>query len=201
MTPNLPTIIVVLVLAGGLATALGRAVNLRREAAKGYREFAQRHDLEFVPASSWHEFPTAEGEIDGREIRLGCDEVTNLYSELHTLPEGMRIVDRPWRGDKIGETLTGWVESFADTGNRTVLTQDAQFDQKLEVTCSDPDAARNWLTPQRRQALVTLFQAGRINIYDGGVHESFYQVVVEPAALDESLSRMLKFSSEFDRRD
>ncbi|HSN57835.1 MAG TPA: hypothetical protein VLT32_24415 [Candidatus Sulfomarinibacteraceae bacterium] len=137
-----------------IAAVVAATVILRRQRYRTWRRLARRYRLTYRPDPSGR--PRVTGSINGRPCRLAVSnessdtgiaavEVVELTVEARTAaPPDLEITE----GTSV-DPLVG-VESVA--------TGDSAFDERLRVTGQDPEAIRAYLTPDRRRAILHLFE-------------------------------------------
>jgi hypothetical protein len=137
-----------------LAAVVAATVILRRQRHRTWRRLARRYRLAYRRDASGR--PHVTGSVNGRPCQLAVSnessdtgiagvEVVELTVEARTAaPPGLEITE----GTSV-DPLVG-VESVA--------TGDSAFDERLRVTGEDPEAIRAYLTPDRRRAILHLFE-------------------------------------------
>ncbi len=144
-----PALLVAVAVAGAVAVT----VVLRRRRRDVWRSFAARHGLAL--GSDDEGRPRVEGAVGGRPVTvslsressdtgvLGVEVVELAVGTVAPAPETLAVRRLPLAGEVVEE------EASVETG-------DERFDRLAEVRCDQPDAARDFLDPQRREALAAL---------------------------------------------
>ncbi|MEM7203605.1 MAG: hypothetical protein AAF628_25295 [Planctomycetota bacterium] len=146
-----------------IAVAIGFA--RRRSLGEAWVEFAGRHGFTHEGASLEHPSGRVRGHRDGRDVELGVVAVRDLHDrrkatliqlrvEVPGAPAGLSIrrdLPSPAFLDDVAAAAEGALSVPSD-----LETGDAVFDADHDVRAADPVAARAWLTPARRAALVPL---------------------------------------------
>lgn len=143
-----PVVLVAVAVAGATATT----VMLRRRRRDVWRRFAARHGLELGADGDGR--PTVGGGLDGRRVTvavsressdtgvLGVEVVELAVETAAPAPATLDVRRRPLAGE------------IAERDG--VETGDERFDRLAKVSCDDPDVARRFLGPRRREALAAL---------------------------------------------
>ncbi|MEM7433805.1 MAG: hypothetical protein AAF436_01545 [Myxococcota bacterium] len=148
----------------GILFAVTNSIKKKRRAA--LESFAHRYGLSIDP-QGWR-WPVLSGEIDGRDFAIGYDRARHASGRVDSkqralalffvrldlkgaLPDGLRVMKR----GLLGKAMTSDVE-----------TGDRDFDSGALVRCTNPEAAKAYLTPERRAALLRLLPRD-ISLEDG----------------------------------
>jgi hypothetical protein len=129
-------------------------IRQKRRIREAFDTFSQAHRLEVQRGS----FPTALGDVDGRFFSIGA--------KVHRTPSGrpqLQQVPDFWvqagvQGDVPREMVAG--KRGAMQGKGPVQTGDSEFDKKVWADCPNVEAARDFLTPERRRALIDVVALG-----------------------------------------
>ena len=136
-----------------VAAVVAATVILRRQRHRTWRRLARRYRLAYRRDSSGR--PRVTGSINGRHCRLA---VSNESSD--TGIAGVEVVELTVEARAaVPPTLEITEATSVDplVGVESVATGDGDFDEKLRVTGKDIEAIRSFLTPDRRQAVLRLF--------------------------------------------
>lgn len=124
---------------------------LRARAQQHYKAVCEAVGLTL--ASTDAPFPRASGSLGGHATQLWVDELRTFGLDRQFVRIRVGVAGVPElfiRSRRTEVEPTTW---------REVLTGDLAFDDTVRVSAPDPTAARAWLTPARRAALVSLSES------------------------------------------
>jgi hypothetical protein len=183
-----------------IAVAVVVSAALLRGRRQVWARFARRHGFDYSTDAARIE---VRGIIDNRGLRLftpdessdvgelGIQEVRMQVGLHGQLPPGIHI-----------SRLAGWAgasESLA--GLPAISTGDEQFDQQVFVQSEDPDRARRYLTPERRELVLKLVSDSQAN--DAGLDGASLfiadrEMIADQRRIDERLRLLLSLAPGLD---
>jgi hypothetical protein len=140
---------------------------LKKLGMRNLQSFASGHQL----ALTQNKPPTVEGDISGRNFQYvaGFAKRKEMFFEFWRvklkgkIPHGLAVFPAAFSfylfpRNSIAKASLDEIRSRI--GDDFVATGDQEFDSSFMVACDDPDGARQYLTPSRRQALHDIGRKG-----------------------------------------
>lgn len=176
---------------------------LNKLGLKNLQQFASEHGLSLTQKK-----PAIDGDISGRHFQY----VTGFAKRKEMLYEFWRVDLKrtPPQSLAVIPTAFDWYlfpkgslakEAQDEASSRPegvrLLTGDEMFDSSASVVCDDHDAARNYLTPLRRQAL---YDIGKRNgfLYEGELIVEKEQSRIAVKVLNKQLAGLLQAAEALD---
>ena len=173
--------VALLVLVVVLPLAITHGTNNVRQLEDAWRKLAERHHLRYERSSRF-KLPSISGEVGGRALLIkrepGQDaSPIRVQLTLHgPLPDGLHIGPHQARVEVLGHVLI----------SGGINTQDAAFDEEVDVKGDDPDSIRQYLTDGRKRAAAQVVELG------GELENGILIVPVNRDVELESLERVVR---------
>lgn len=194
-TPAAVALLLVVALLGFFVT-----LTLVRRRESVWQQFARRHGLRFEHGDAG---PRVSGTIDGRPFELstrlegsdaeelGVAEIRMTLALRGPLPEGLQVA--------AAEGLIGAVARMLEA--ERIEIGEERFDHEALVKGAEPDACRQYLTPQRREALLALIEASgqaKVGLENGCLFWEDRELLSSLDELDRCLARLRKTAPALD---